>query len=224
MKLLLRFKNLMAKFRSRAINNNNNSLQLSSDLANKLIENRVEFKLYAAKQVLDRLKQLEKEGSISSSNIGRVKWEMNIECLLAHLVGSVDAILVRINDKLRLGQDVKYVNSSPTGLKAINDKLNAQGNGKLLEDLNTAIQPKSWLWTLKDVRNQGLHRSLINIRVKVGMHDDVNTGKSWSDGYEISLRTDPQTDLAIIPYLEDSINRTKKLIEDIIQNEPLLKI
>jgi hypothetical protein len=33
----------------------------------------------------------------------------------------------------------------------------------------------------------------------------------------VLLRTDPQTDLAIIPYLEDSINRTRKLITCIIK-------
>jgi hypothetical protein len=213
----------MPRFRSCAFNNNN-SLLLSLDLANKLIEDRMEFKLYAAQQVLDGLKRLEKEGLISSSNISRVKWEMNIECLLAHIVGSVGALLVRINDKLRLGLDVKNVNSSPRSMKDINDKLNAQGKGKLLEDLNTAIQPKCWFWTLKDVRNQGLHRSLINIHVRVGIYDDVNTGKTRSDTSKVLLRTDPQTDLEIIPYLQDSINRTRKLIEDVMQNEPLLKI
>jgi hypothetical protein len=102
-------------------------------------------------------------------------------------------------------------------MKVINDKLNAQGKCKLLEDLNIAlndsVKEKCWFWTLKDIRNQGLHRSLINKHVRVGGVRTV-----------VSLRTDPQTGLEIIPYLEDSINRTKKLINDIIQNEPLLKI
>jgi hypothetical protein len=187
---------------------NNNYMYLTLDLANKLINDRVEFKLYAAEQVLDRLKQLEKDGSINSSNIPRVIWEINIECLLAHLVGAVDALLVRINDKLNLGLNIKNVN-----LATINNKLNGQGKGQSLQDLNLAIKEKCWLWTLKDVRNQGLHRSLINIHVAVGSERNI-----------ISLRTDPQTDLGIIPYLEDSINRTRKLIEDILQNEPLLRI
>jgi hypothetical protein len=96
---------------------------------------------------------------------------MNIECLLAHLVGSVDALLVRINGKLGLGLDIKYVNSSSSRLANINNKLNAAGKDKLLEDLNMAIQPQSWFWILKELRNQGLHRSLINIHVNVGIQD-----------------------------------------------------
>jgi hypothetical protein len=59
MKLLSRFNNTMAKFRSRAINN-----KLSLDLAIKLIEDRVDFKLYAAQQVLDCLKQFRKRGIV----------------------------------------------------------------------------------------------------------------------------------------------------------------
>jgi hypothetical protein len=177
----------------------------------------VQYKLYAAQQALECLKQLEKQGSFSSSNIHRVRWEMKIESMLAHLVGSVDALLVRINEKLRLGLDIKCVNSSPRGMKVINDKLNVQGKGKLLEDLNDAVndavKEKCWFWTLKDIRNQGLHRSLINKHVRVGGTRTI-----------VSLKTDPQTDLEIIPYLEDSINRTKKLINNIIQNEPLLKM
>jgi hypothetical protein len=183
-------------------------MNLPLDLADKLINDRVEFK-----QVLDRLKQLEKDGSINSSNIPRVIWEINIECLLAHLVGAVDALLVRINDKLNLGLNIKNVNSGPKNLATINNKLNGQGKGRLLQDLNLAIKEKCWLWTLRDVRNQGLHRSLINIHVAVGGERNI-----------ISLRTDPQTDLEIIPYLEHNINRTRKLIEDILRNEPLLRI
>jgi hypothetical protein len=38
----------------------------------------------------------------------------------------------------------------------------------------------------------------------------------------VSLKTDPQTDLEVILYLEDSFNRIKNLIGDIIRNEPSL--
>jgi hypothetical protein len=36
--------------------------------------------------------------------------------------------------------------------------------------------------------------------------------------------TNPQIDLEVLPYIESSIIKTKNLIEDIIKNEPLLKI
>ncbi|MFL6337989.1 MAG: hypothetical protein ACJ72F_04605 [Nitrososphaeraceae archaeon] len=50
----------------------------------------------------------------------------------------------------------------------------------------------------------------------------MNTDKSSSSGTRVSLRTDPQTDLEVIPYLEDSFNKIKNLIDDIIRNEPSL--
>jgi hypothetical protein len=56
------------------------------------------------------------------------------------------------------------------------------------------------------------------------LYDDINTGKGWSDRNKVLLKTDPQTDLEIIPYLEDSINKTKILTENIIKSEPLLKM
>ena len=225
MKFLSSFKNLRHNFRlGRSCTTNNNSFQLPLDLANRLINDRVEFKLYATEQELDSLKQLEKSGSNpSSSNIHRVIWEMKIECSLAHLVGSVDALLVRINDKLGLGLGIRNVNSG-SSMSQINQKLNDNGKGNLLTTLNEALEENHWFWILKGLRNQGLHRSLINIQVKVSLYDDINTGKGWSDRNKVLLKTDPQTDLEIIPYLEDSINKTKILTENIIKSEPLLKM
>jgi hypothetical protein len=148
---------------------------------------------------------------------------MKIECSLAHLVGSVDALLVRINDKLGLGLGIRNVNSG-SSMSQINQKLNDNGKGNLLTTLNEALEENHWFWILKGLRNQGLHRSLINIQVKVSLYDDINTGKGWSDRNKVLLKTDPQTDLEIIPYLEDSINKTKILTENIIKSEPLLKM
>lgn len=66
--------------------------QLSNSYALKLLEDRVEFKLYAAEQELDGLREYENTGfEMSSSYVTRITWEMKIEYLLAHLVGSVDA-------------------------------------------------------------------------------------------------------------------------------------
>jgi hypothetical protein len=88
---------------------------------------------------------------------------MDIECLLAHLIGSVDALLVRINDKIGLGLNIKNVNSGPKSLTVINNELDRRGKYNLLRDLIEANKNKpceeiGWFWTLKDVRNKGMHR------------------------------------------------------------------
>jgi hypothetical protein len=77
--------------------------KLSSEDAKKLLQDRVQFKLYAAKQHLENVRILDKDGeSINAYPQTRVYSEMEIECLLFQLVGSVDALLFRINDKLNL--------------------------------------------------------------------------------------------------------------------------
>jgi len=149
-------------------------------------------------------------------------------------VGAVDALLIRINDKLGLGLKDFQVNSSPTRMKEINQRLNSRGKSNLLIPLkdaqdpgdNTKNPPKDpgWLWILKDLRNQGMHRKLINIHTVASIHEHVNTGKSWSDKNRVYLIMNPQTTLEIIPYLEDSIMKTRDLAATIIGSEPLLKI
>jgi hypothetical protein len=62
--------------------------------ASDLLNQRIKFKLFAAEQELESLRELEKSGiNISStSDVPRVMWEIKIECILAHLVGSVDSL------------------------------------------------------------------------------------------------------------------------------------
>jgi hypothetical protein len=82
--------------------------QLSDSDALQLLEDRVEFKFYTAQEELNDLREYQNSGlKMSSSPVARVKWEMKVECLLAHLVGSVDALLIGINDKLNLGLNPK---------------------------------------------------------------------------------------------------------------------
>jgi hypothetical protein len=60
----------------------------------------------------------------SASNLPRVMWEMKMECILSHLIGSVDSLLLRINDKLGLGMKIKDVSSSPSSISEIKYRLN----------------------------------------------------------------------------------------------------
>jgi hypothetical protein len=52
------------------------SHDLSEDEVGRLIENRTEFKLYAAEQHFKNLENLEQDGSTMRSFKGRVEWEM----------------------------------------------------------------------------------------------------------------------------------------------------
>jgi hypothetical protein len=194
---------------------------LSSDDAKKLLDDRVQLKLYAAEQHLKNLQNLDKNGIYMNSSFqSRVYSETQIESLLFQLVGLVDALLIRVNDKLDLGLNEKSIYSNKKTVEQISNKLKTQGKGELLTELQNALKSEEqngvekgeWLWNLRDLRNRGTHRQLINILV------------TPDEKRIIQLMTSPQTDLEVLPYLESSINKTKNLIEDIIKNESLLKI
>jgi hypothetical protein len=153
---------------------------------------------------------------MSSSFQSRVQWEMEIEPLLAQLIGAKDASLVLINDRLGLSLDIKDVN-----LGTITNRLNSINKGTLVANLNKlAGQQGNWLWTLNDLRNQSMHRGIINIKVHQNLHENVNTHKSWDERPKVSLA---QTEFEVIPYFEESIKKMKNLIEDVKNNEPLLR-
>ena len=69
---------------------------------------------------------------------------------------------------------------------------------------------RSWLKILIELRNTGTHRSIINVNF-----DGGNT--------HITFVEDPKSDLEIIPYLDDRIQRMRDLIDNIINKEPLLR-
>jgi hypothetical protein len=49
------------------------------------------------------------------------------------------------------------------------------------------------------------------------------TGKRSSSPMRIFFKDDPDSDLEIIPYLEDRIQKMEKLIEKIMEKEPSLR-
>ena len=113
--------------------------------SDELITNRIEFKFYAACKHLSHLKDLEANGETIAKNESRVKYEIEMEDLLSHLIGSLDSLLFRMNVKLGLGIDPKKV-----VLRTVNEKLDAKGRKDILQDLNVLLDPnlypKSWLY------------------------------------------------------------------------------
>jgi hypothetical protein len=191
----------------------------------KLIEDRIEFKFHAAQKHLDILKKMQKKGVTPHNFEGRVEWEIEIENLLAHLIGAMDALLIRINDK----------RGSPLNIRNVNPRTMCQKFGATdlkelcdLLELDPKIYPKkvypkgSWLKILGEIRNTGMHRSVISIRYEIELKEDLNTGKRSSSPMRIYFKDDPDPKLDVIPYLENSINQMKGLIYTIINSDPLL--
>jgi hypothetical protein len=193
------------------------SSNLSLDEAKDLLENRVKFKLYSAKNHLNNLRSFKQTDNVKiRTSEGRVTWEIEIECFLFHIIGVKDSLLVQINDKLGLG-----INAKEVDLGKVNSELNARGKGALIADLNKAVSPitsntpAGWLWMLNELRNQSTHRSLINVQFKV----EVGS----SDEPKVYFVIDPEQKLEVIPFLEQSLKDMKDLVENIKNVEPLLR-
>ena len=191
--------------------------------ADELIINRIKFKFYAAEKHLSHLKDLEANGETIAKNESRVKYEIEMEDLLSHLIGALDALLVRINDKLGLGiplKDVKFGTVSEK-LDSISRQDVLQQWAKLRDPL---IYPKgSWLTFLTEIRNVGTHRTIVNKRIAVSLHEDVNTGKGTNAPNRTYFGADPDSTLEMMPYLEDRIQKVKVLVDSTMQKETSLK-
>jgi len=178
-------------------------------IAKKLLEDRIEFKFYAAEKHLQILSDMEAEGESPDNSGGRLNWEIEIEELLFHLIGAMDYLLLRINERLNLKLETRKVTAinvcKKLRLKKRNDLI------KELWDLSNPRNPvRSWLKILTDLRNIGTHRSIINVSFAGG-----NT--------RITFVEDPKSELEIIPYLDDRIQRMRDLIDNIIRKDPSLR-
>lgn len=184
-------------------------IEMPNTTVKALLENRIEFKFYAAEKHLQALTDMQAKGETPNNSVGRLNWELEIEELLFHLVGAMDCLLVRINERLNLGLENRKVN-------AINvcKELRLKKRNDLIKELWYLLNPhnsvRSWLKILTDLRNTGIHRSIINISFAGG-------------NMNITFVEDPQADSDIIPYLDDRIQRMRDLIDNIITKEPLLR-
>jgi hypothetical protein len=184
------------------------SIDISEEEALELIENRVKFKLYAAEQHLKNLKILEQDGSNMQSFKERVRWEMEIESFLFHIVGVRDSLLVNINNKLELrleGRDIDFRN-----IRIMLNYLNEQNLLTHIKKFDDSFVE------LKKFRNQSTHHNLINIRFSHSLHENVNTGTGTSDKPKVSLIGDKNKYFELIPFLEISLQKAKEWVQVII--------
>lgn len=175
----------------------------------RLLEDRIEFKFYAAEKHLQILNDMEAKGETPNDSRARLNWEIEIEELLFHLIGAMDCLLARINERLNLQLESRNLTSIN-----ICKKLRLNKRNGLIKELWDLLNPRnpnrSWLKIVTDLRNTEPHRSIVNIRFEKGnMH--------------ITLAEDSDSNLEIIPYLDDRIQRMRDLIDTIISREPLLR-
>jgi hypothetical protein len=126
--------------------------------------------------------------------------EMEVDSFLYQMIGTVDSLLFKINDKFGL-----MIPSHRIEIDKIQSALSAETKSiDLLNDLNKGNQYGNWYWTIKQLRNYSLGNSLIS-----------------PQAYEV-LANYTKTDMKIIPYFEQSLEDLEKLIESIRKREPRL--
>jgi hypothetical protein len=189
-----------------------------------LLDDRVEFKLYAAEQHLNRLIEIENAyGDIAKYN-ARIEVEMEVDCFLSQLVGAVDSLLFQINDRLDLGIPTDRVNFAnvQSALSAKTKKID------LLSPLDRARQRGNWYYMLSEIRNQLVYRTFLK-KVIIPIHDvppkrrQVRFLNVLREFEEANPSDDIIMDMEVIQYLEKSLQQVRELIFSIRAGEPLLQ-
>jgi hypothetical protein len=188
----------------------------------RLLNDRVEFKLYAAEQHLNRLKEIENAyGDIAKYN-ARIEVEMEVDCFLSQLIGAVESLLFQINDGLDLGipaEDVNFANIQ-SALSSKTKKID------LLSPLDRARQQGNWYYMLSELRYHLIHRTFLNKVLSV--HDlppnprqirFLNILREFAEGNSF----DHVMDMEVIQFLEKSLHQVRELIFSIRSDEPLLQ-
>jgi hypothetical protein len=188
----------------------------------RLLNDRVEFKLYAAEQHLNRLKEIENAyGDIAKDN-ARIEVEMEVDCFLSQLVGAVDSLLFQINERLDLGIASDRVNFADvqSALSAKTKKID------LLSPLDRARQQGNWYYMLSELRSQLVHRTFL--KKVISIHDlppkprqvrflNINRESEGSNPFDRIM------DMEVIQYLEKSLLQIRELIFSIRASEPSLQ-
>ena len=189
-----------------------------------LLDDRVEFKLYAAEQHLNRLKEIENVyGDIAKYN-ARIEVEMEVDCFLSQLVGAVDSLLFQINDRLDLGIPTERVNFAnvQSALSAKTKKID------LLSPLDRGRQHGNWYYMLSELRNQLVYRTFLK-KVIIPIHDvppkprQVRFLNVLREFEEVNPSDDNIMDMEVIQYLEKSLQQVRELISSIRAGEPFLQ-
>src|SRR5690242_13274905 len=113
------------------------------------LSDRPRFKLYSAGRHLYNLKSLEeKYGNIAVIQ-ARLQVEMEIDSFFAEIIGAVNSLLLKINEKFELGLDNNQADFErvQSGLSSRTKKID------LLAELDAARQHGNWYWQIVELQN-----------------------------------------------------------------------
>jgi hypothetical protein len=179
--------------------------EIDSEQVKKLLEDRIEFKIWAAQRHLDKLVKIEKfYGGVMGKN--RIYAEDELDCYFAQLIGAGDSLLNLINLKLKLD-----IPEDRVTLTKIYTELEKRSMQDIITDLNSLnCDEGSWYRTLRKLRNRSIHISILRKQVKV----NVGAGPSTVKNYLLSPPSykTPMEEETIL-FLSESLENMKNLID-----------
>lgn len=189
---------------------------MTSKIDPDLLLDRVEFKIFAAQQHLTNLQEIQSKPEESHEIHPLIQMEMEIDCFLSQILGTLDCLLVLINTKLELGIASKRVD-----LATVQSALNARTkNISLLTDMDQASAHNGWLWILKEFRNLTMQKPSKDAQYLLIGDNNIAT-KNYQN--ETIQPSDEFINKDLIRYFQQSLQRVRELVNAILDKEPLLK-
>ena len=190
---------------------------MASNFDSSLLTDRVKFKLFAAQMHLNKLQEIKIDELNVDKVDPRVPFELEIDCFLSQILGAVDCLLMLINTRLDLGISIEKVD-----LATIQSALNAgTKNIGLLTELREALEHNSWLWILREFRNQTMQRP--SKEVQDFLLEERTTSTSSKDQNKSAGTYDEYINKNLVTYFERSLGKVMELIDIIRMKESLLK-
>jgi hypothetical protein len=190
---------------------------MPSEFVSSLLTDRVEFKLYAAEKHLNNLQEIQLNYANMENDDAEIRVELEIDCFLAQLLGTVDCLLTLINTRLELG-----IATGKVDLVSIQSALNARTkNISLVTELHQASEHNRWLWTLREFRNQTMQ--IPSNQAQGLLFDEFTTLITSKDEIRSIINANGYINRNTIAYFQQSVRRIRELVNIIRMKEPLLK-
>lgn len=189
---------------------------MSSKTDSDPLLDRVEFKIFAAQQHLNNLQEIQSKHADPHEIHLAIQIEMEIDCFLSQIIGTLDCLLLSINTKLELGIAAKRVD-----LATIQSALNARTkNISLLTDMHQASAHDGWLWILNEFRNLTMEKPSKDAQYLLTDEYDTLT-RDYQ--YKTIQPSEESINKNLIRYFQQSLQRVRELVNIIRDKEPMLK-
>jgi hypothetical protein len=191
-------------------------ISMASKTDSHLLLDRVEFKIFAAQQHLHNLQEIRSKLGDAHEIHPVIQMEMEIDCFLSQILGTLDSLLLLINTKFELGIASKRVD-----LATVQSALSARTkNISLLTEMHQASSHNGWLWILKEFRNLTLQKPSKDAQYLL-IDDNNSSTKDYQN--ETIQPSDEFVNKNLIRYFQQSLQRVRELVNTILDKEPMLK-